>query len=31
MMVGIYDESKMAAEAAVAVESVIETLITANF
>ena len=31
MMVGIYDESKKAEEAAVAVESVVESLIKANY
>jgi len=31
MMVGIYDENKKAEEAAVAVESVVESLIKANY
>ena len=31
MMVGIYDESKKAEEAAVAVESIVESLIKANY
>ena len=31
MMVGIYDESKKAEEAAVAVESIVESLINANY
>ena len=31
MMVGIYDETKKAEEAAVAVESVVESLIKANY
>ena len=31
MMVGIYDESKKAEEAAVAVEAVVESLIKANY
>lgn len=31
MMVGVYDESKKAEEAAVAVESVVESLIKANY